>query len=193
MYSIFYIERHVNSKIINLYPSLDNIADTSATSAPTQDVNAFRLKRINDMQKGISVERNERERSYTKYNKIDRTLSIVETMAECGGIATGMVGIASLASVVALPVGFVLEGVAIGLGGMAMAIKYALYKFTKKFKKHDEIRVLAESKLNTIESHVSKAIEYGCISQEERAKYSEMKENIRMRFTPKDAPQTSKL
>ena len=29
---------------------------------------------------------NERE-TFKKYNKIDRTLSIVETIAECGGIA----------------------------------------------------------------------------------------------------------
>ena len=109
------------------------------------------------MQKYISVERNERERSYKKYNKIDLTLSIVETMAECSGIAAGSIGIASLASVVAAPVGFVLEGVAVGLGGVAM--KYARYKITKKLKKHSEIRVLAE-----------------------------MKEQIRTKFTPKDAP-----
>ena len=171
------------------------MTDTSATCAPTQDVNTFRLQKIYDMQKEISVERNERERTYTKHNKIDRASSIVETTAECGGIAAGTVGIASLASVAASPVGFVLEGVAIGLGGMAMAMKYARYKITKKLKKHDKISVLAESKLNTIESHVSKAIEDGCIRQEEfvlineeQAKYSEMKENIRTRFTPKDAP-----
>ena len=76
-------------------------------------------------------------------------------------------------------------------------------RLLKQIKKHDEIRVLAESKLNTIGSHVSKAIEDGLISQkefvlisEEKAKYSEMKENIRTKFTlkdtrkdtPKDAP-----
>ena len=66
-----------------------------------------------------------------------------------------------------MPVGFVLEGVAIDLAGMAMAKKYAGYKITKEIKKHDKIRVLAESKLNTIKSHVSKDIEDGCISQEE--------------------------
>ena len=60
--------------------------------------------KINDMQKEISVERNERERSY-KNIIIGRILSIIETMAECGGIAAGTVGIASLASVVASPVG----------------------------------------------------------------------------------------
>ena len=64
---------------------------------------------------------NERER-LKKYNKIDRTLSIVEAIAECGGIAAGTVGIASQANVVAAPVGFVLEGVAIGLGGAAVVV-----------------------------------------------------------------------
>ena len=61
------------------------------------------------MQKEISVVRNERERTYTKYNKIIRTLSIAETIAGSGGIVAGTVGIASKASVVATPVGFVLE------------------------------------------------------------------------------------
>ena len=71
-------------------------------------------------------------------------------------------------------------------------MKYARRKTTKTLKKHDEIRVIAESKLNTINSHVSKAIEDGCISQEEfvlisdeRAKYSE----FTPRESPKDAPE----
>ena len=55
-------------------------------------------------------------------------------MAECGGtgIAAGSIGIASLASVVATPVGFVLEGVAISFGGTAMVMKYARDKITKQ-------------------------------------------------------------
>ena len=150
-------------KIINLYLLLNNTADVSAT--PTQDVNAFRLQKVDDIRKQM---RNERVRTYTKFNKIDRTLSIVETMAECG-------------SIVASPVRFVLEEVAIGLGGAAVVMKYARSKITKKIYKHDEITVLSESKPKSIDNHVSKAIEDGCISQEEfvliseeRVKYSEM-------------------
>ena len=60
-----------------IYTSLNNTANTSATNARTQDVNAFRLQKINDMQKELSVERNERERSYKKYKKIDRAFSIL--------------------------------------------------------------------------------------------------------------------
>ena len=156
---------------------------TSATNAPTQDVNVFRLQQNNDMQKEISVERNEREKSYKKYNKI------LSTVHNGSGIAAGSIGIASI-------VGFVLEGVAIWLGVTVMAIKLARSKLiTNKIKKHDEIRVLAESKLNTINNHVLKAIENGCISQEEfvliseeRAKYSEMKDKIGTKFTPKESP-----
>ena len=70
-------------------------------------------------------------------------------MAEGGCIAAGSIGIASIATVIAAPVGFILEGVAIGLGVTVMAIKLARYKISKKKKKHDEIRVLAESKLNS--------------------------------------------
>ena len=87
-------------------------------------------------------------------------------------------------SVVAFPVVAVLEGVAASLFVAAMAMKYARSKLAKTLKKQNEIRVLGESKLNSIGNHVSKAIEDGCISQEEfaliseeRAKYSEMKEN----------------
>ena len=109
---------------IKIYPVLPTEA--------VQDVNAFRLQKINDMQKEISVERNEREKPYTKYNKIDTTLSIVETMSEGCAVAAGSIGIASIANVVAALVGFVLEGMAIGLGAAAIAMKYAGRKITKK-------------------------------------------------------------
>ena len=114
---------------------------------------------------------------------VDASLTTTTKRWRNAAVTAGSVGIASLASVVALPVGLVLEGVAIGLGGAAMAIKYTQYKITQKLKKHDEIRVIAESKLNSIGNHVSKAIEDGCISQEEfvfiseeRNKYSETNE-----------------
>ena len=76
------------------------------------------------MQKEISVERNERERTYTKYNKLDITLSIVETIAVSGAAAAGSIGIASIASVVAAPVGFILEGIVIGLVGTEIVMKF---------------------------------------------------------------------
>ena len=44
---------------------------------------------------------NEKERIKNNYNKIDVTLSIVETMAETVAIGVGAVGIASIATVVA--------------------------------------------------------------------------------------------
>ena len=120
-------------------------------------------------------------------------------MAETLALGVAAVGIASLATVVAAPLGFVLEEFALGLGGAATVIQFARYTISKKKKKHDEIRVVAESKLNSFDNHVSKAIQDGIISQEEfslineeRNKYSTMKENIRTKFTPEDAPKDVK-
>ena len=53
-------------------------------------------------------------------------------------------------------------------------------------RKHDSIKVLADSKLNTINNHISKAIDDNCISDsefklitEEIEKYKSMKADIR--------------
>ena len=94
----------VEYNTIKLYPVLLN--------EEIQNVDVFRLENINDTRKQrreITEEINDRERFYKKYNKIITTLSVVETMAECGGIASGTVGIVGIASVVASPVGFVLR------------------------------------------------------------------------------------
>ena len=61
-----------------------------------------------------------------------------------------------------------------------------------KTKKHDQIRTLADAKLNTIDEYVSKAIEDGDISHEEFVlinselkKFNEMKEKIRAKTSTK--------
>ena len=118
------------------------------------------------MQKEISVERNEGERSYKKYDRVDQTLSIVETITECG-IAAGTVGIAILASVVESAVGFVLERVSIGLGGMAM--KYASYKITQHHRK--------SRLLNTIESNQRRVYKPRRICFNQRRESKVLREN----------------
>ena len=115
-------------------------------------------------------------------------------MSEGGAVAAGSIGIASIASVVAAPVGFILTGMAIGLGAAAIAMKYARRKITKQLK----LKLEFSPRVNSIPSAAtfkkrSKTIvklsqeEFVLIS-EERAKYLEMKENIRTKFTHKDTP-----
>ena len=49
-----------------IYPSLNNTADASVRARLLKMLMRLDYKKINDMQKEISVERNERERTYTK-------------------------------------------------------------------------------------------------------------------------------
>ena len=71
---------------------------------------------------------------------------------------------------------------------IAMGIVKKLFKTTKnKMKKHNKLVMLAISKLNSIESKISKALKRNEISHEdfmaiinEEKKYRELKESIRM-------------
>ena len=85
-----------------------------------------------------------------------------------------------------------MEGPSIGAFGCYALLKYASKRLTAKTKKHDQIRTLADVKLNTIDEYISKAIEDGDISHEEFVlinselkKFNEMKEKIRAKMSTK--------
>ena len=163
-----------------IYPELEN-------------VDAFRMQKIEDVRKEIQSERNKREKTYRKYKKIIHILSYSESVAEVAGMTAGSVGIAALAGGVTAPLGLVLEGIALGCGATSLALKYFNSKLKPKAKKHDEIRVLADSKLNSISDVISQAIEDGHIEQdefkmitEEQKKFIQMKEEIRNKRVPND-------
>ena len=70
---------------------------------------------------------------------------------------------------------------------------FASSRCSKKATKHDEIRVLALSKLDTVKDHISKALEDGSIDDrefklilDEIAKYRTMKDEIRHKYTKSD-------
>ena len=96
----------------------------------------------------------------------------------------GSVGL--LSTIVAAPVVLGLQVAAMGCGLLGVAGKFISRRLLVKAKKHDEVRVLAESKMNTIAGHVSKALADGTISEaefhliaEEAHKYTQMKAQIR--------------
>ena len=98
----------------------------------------------------------------------------------------GIGGVGLLTTVIAAPVVLGLEIAALGCGLLGVAGKFIGRRLSVKAKKHDEVRVLAESKLNTIADHVSSALADGQISDEEFRmvidevnKYTLMKAEIR--------------
>ena len=101
------------------------------------------------------------------------------TALEAASIATLITGIAMPISVILASTGLLL--------GLGSAVIHKTRKvFDSKAKKHDKIKTLAESKLDSISSLVSKAIEDAHVSHEEYQlilkeveHYRAMKEQIR--------------
>ena len=79
----------------------------------------------------------------------------------------GVSGVAILSTVVAIPmtIGLEIGAVVCGVGGVIS--KFISRRLSVKARKHDLIRVLCMSKLNTISSLVSTALIDGKISDEE--------------------------
>ena len=98
----------------------------------------------------------------------------------------GVGGVALLSTVIAAPFVVGLEIGALTCSAVKLAGKFVGRRLAVKAQKHDEVRVLVESKLNTIADYVSTALLDGEISDDEFrliidevAKYHQIKSEIR--------------
>ena len=150
------------------------------------DINNYRLTEINKTRDYFSNEINERKDIIKKLNKylviFDYLDKIFITLS--GSFST--LSIASYATVLGLPVG--IAGFSLTLRfTISTGINKSLLKVTKKRKKkHSKIIALAKSKLNTIETLISRALNDSKISHEEFTNiitekniYENIKENIK--------------
>lgn len=146
----------------------------------------FRLAEVARLRKCLEDERDKRAALYKKYRRGANSLDAVDSvlLTACMGLGIGGVGL--LSTIVAAPIVLALEIGALVCGALGVAGKLASRQLAMKVKKHDELRVLAESKLNTIMDHVSAALQDGRISDvefrlvvDEVAKYHQMKKDIR--------------
>ena len=102
-------------------------------------------------------------------------------------VATGSVSIASFATAIGAPVGITSASCSLAFSVTSGFVKKFLKTTRNKKKKHNKTVMLARSKLNSIESKISKALIDNEISHEdfetiinEEKKYRELKESIRM-------------
>ena len=115
-------------------------------------------------------------------NALDSTCSTLGITC----IATGAVGAGFLASGIGFVPGLALE-VVTGDAGLLDAVCIVMSRrCVVKAAKHEDVRVLAASKLNSVHSHISKALEDCQISDseyklilDEVEKYRTMKEELR--------------
>ena len=111
-----------------------------------------------------------RERPQNMYKKYRRAINVVDdivTVLVNSSLGMGAAGVGLLSTIIAVPVVVALEAAALACGLAGIAGKYISRRLLVKAKKHDEIRVLAISKLSSITDVISNALRDGHISPED--------------------------
>ena len=129
---------------------------------PTEYGQNYRLQKISEIEKQLITERDARKALYKKYKRginITDGVDVDTALISASVIMTG-VGLA-------VPVILPLEIVAIVCGCMGVCVKLLRRKLMSKTQKHYEIKTLGESKLNSIKSLISTALNDGQISEQE--------------------------
>ena len=121
-----------------------------------------------------------------KYFRVARVVSNVDSVLITITLRSGVAGAVLLSTVVSAPVVLGLEISAATTGLISLIGNFVVKKTTTKAEKHLKIKMLAGAKLDTIASHISKAMMDNYISDEEFKlimeelnKYKAMKEEIR--------------
>ena len=108
-----------------------------------------------------------REALSKKYFRAARIVDNVDTALIAITLGSGAGGIGLLSTVVSTPVFIAIEGVALFTGFLSIIGKYSVMRCTSKADKHENINTIASTKLNTISSHISKALSDNKVTDEE--------------------------
>ena len=174
-----------------IYPTLPAIRE-DPTAPPVVNGgkddrgHSYRLKYIQDVQRFLEEEIKQREAFGKRYFRISRIINIVDNGLAAVTIGIGGTGGALMVTGVGAPIAAALAIGGAAFGGITIIGKFCSRKATFKAIKHKEIRALAVSKLNTVASHISKALMDDFINNEEfnlileeMNKYKALKEEVR--------------
>ena len=165
-----------------LYPQIP----ASAPAAQDYESQTYRLQKIEEAEKFLRDEIDKRNNLAKQFKRRATASTISDTSLVTAVTLLGFASAATLATGVGTPISVVLvsAGVLLGLGSGVIHKTQKI--FESKAKKHEKIKTLAESKLDSISELVSKAIEDANISHEEYRfvlkeveHYRKMKEEIR--------------
>ena len=127
-----------------------------------------------------------RERQAKKMKQFNTITGIVHKSLITSTVITGRVSIAAIASGVGLPVGITVSGTSLLLSLAAVITRESFKTFTVKQEKHDAIKLIAQSKLDSLADIISQAMQDGYISSiefhkvlKELEKYHKLKVDIR--------------
>ena len=174
-----------------LYPSLPTIReDPSAppvVNGGTDDRgHTYRLKYIQDIQRYFEEEIKQRQAFSKKYFRIAKIINMVDNGLITVTVCVGGAGAVLLATGAGAPLGVALEVSGAATGLISLLGNIFNKKATTKAEKHLKISQTAISKLDTIATHISKALMDDFVSPEEfnlileeMNKYKALKEEIR--------------
>ena len=173
-----------------IYPELPTIREQ-----PTAQVvnggsddrgHSYRLKVINDVSKFLEEEINKRDAFSKKYFRISKVVNIIDNALIVVTIGAEGTGAVLLSTGVGAPFALALGISGVVTGAISLIGNIFSKKATTKAEKHLKIKTLATAKLNTIATHVSKAMMDDFISDEEfklimeeMEKYKALKEEVR--------------
>ena len=174
-----------------IYPTLPTIREPP-TAPPIVNGEAddrghsYRLNVIRDVQKFLEEEIKKREAFSKKYFRIAKVVNMIDN-----GLITITIGAEGIGAVLLATGAGAPFALALGISGAATGLISLIgnifsKKATTKAEKHLKIKTLATAKLDTIASHVSKALIDDFVSpdefnlvMEEMNKYKTLKEEVR--------------
>ena len=149
---------HDFHKTLNMYPNV------SATISNDQQ---FRRNKINEIKDYFIAEIRERELMSKNLSNYIASFKYFDKSLIVLSVATGSISIASFATVIGAPVGMMSASCSLAFSITTGFVKKFLKTIRNKKKKHNKIVMLARSKLNSIESKISKALMDNEISHED--------------------------
>ena len=184
----------ITIKLLKEYLKMNNIielTDKAGFSFSKRTANKYRLDEINKIRDYFDNEIKERKDIIKKLNKYLVSFDYLDKIFITLLASFGTLSIASQATVIGIPGTSLTLIFTIGTG-----IRKSLLKVTKKRKKkHNKIIELAKSKLNTIDTLLSSALNDSEISHEEFSNiitekniYENIKENIKNTIEPTELP-----
>ena len=173
-----------------VYPELPTIRENPTAPVVNDGTDpgghGYRLKYIQEIQKFLEEEIKEREALSKKYFRISRIINIIDNGLAAVTLGAGGTGRALLLTGVGAPLAAALAIGGVVFGGITVIGNFYSRKARTKGEKHLKISERAISKLDTIASHISKALIDDFISNEEFNlileeinKYKALKEEIR--------------
>ena len=173
-----------------IYPTLPDIREQPSAPVVNGGSNdqghSYRLKVISDVQIFFEEEINKRDSFSKKYFRMAKIVNMVDNGLIIITIGAEGTGAVLLSTGVGAPFALALGISGVVTGAISLIGNIFSKKATTKAEKHLKIKTLASAKLDTIASHISKALMDDYISDEEfklimseMDKYKAMKEEIR--------------